>query len=145
MSVKIRLKRVGQKKQPFYRIIVADERSPRNGRFIAEIGSYDPNQEPSLIKFSEEETKKWLQNGAQPTDRVAKLLQLAGISGKAVEQADKKRKEKVAQQAAAAAKKAAEKAAADKAAADKEAAKAAAAAAAPAAAPAAEEAPKAEA
>jgi small subunit ribosomal protein S16 len=79
MAVKIRLKRVGQKKAPFYRIVVADERSPRNGRFIAEIGTYDPNQEPSSIKFEEEAAKKWLSNGAQPTDRVAKLLKLAGI------------------------------------------------------------------
>jgi small subunit ribosomal protein S16 len=79
MSVKIRLKRMGQKKAPFYRIVVADERSPRNGRFIEEIGTYDPNQEPSVIKFEEEEAKKWLANGAQPTDRVAKLLKLAGL------------------------------------------------------------------
>jgi small subunit ribosomal protein S16 len=80
MAVKIRLKRMGQKKAPFYRIVVADERSPRNGRFIEEIGTYDPNQEPSAIKFNEESAKKWLTNGAQPTDRVAKLLKLAGIN-----------------------------------------------------------------
>ena len=77
--VKIRLRRMGQKKSPFYRIIVADERSPRNGRFIEEIGTYDPNQEPSVIKFNEEAAKKWLANGAQPTDTVAKLLKHAGI------------------------------------------------------------------
>ncbi|MCC8061367.1 MAG: 30S ribosomal protein S16 [Clostridiales bacterium] len=77
--VKMRLRRMGAKKKPFYRIIVADSRSPRDGRFIAEVGTYDPKQEPSAIKFNEEETKKWLANGAQPTERVAKLLQIAGI------------------------------------------------------------------
>ena len=70
---------MGQKKKPFYRIVVADSRSPRDGRFIEEIGTYDPNQEPSAIKFDEEATKKWLSNGAQPTERVAKLLKTAGI------------------------------------------------------------------
>lgn len=79
MAVKMRLKRMGAKKKPFYRIVVADSRSPRDGRFIEEIGTYDPNQEPSAIKFNEEATKKWLANGAQPTDRVAKLLKTAGI------------------------------------------------------------------
>ena len=70
---------MGAKKKPFYRIVVADSRSPRDGRFIEEIGTYDPNQEPSAIKFDEEATKKWLSNGAQPTERVAKLLKTAGI------------------------------------------------------------------
>ena len=79
MAVKMRLKRMGAKKKPFYRIVVADSRSPRDGRFIEEVGTYDPNQEPSAIKFNEEATKKWLANGAQPTDRVAKLLKTAGI------------------------------------------------------------------
>lgn len=79
MAVKMRLKRMGAKKKPFYRVVVADSRSPRDGRFIAEVGTYDPNLEPSGIKFNEEETKKWLANGAQPTDRVAKLLKTAGI------------------------------------------------------------------
>jgi len=79
MAVKIRLKRVGQKKAPLYRIVVADDRSPRDGRFIEEIGTYDPNQEPSVIKFQEDEAKKWIANGAQPTDRVAKLMVLAGL------------------------------------------------------------------
>ena len=74
--VKIRLKRMGQKKAPFYRVVVADQRSPRDGRFIAEIGYYDPTKEPSVIKFDEEQ---WLANGAQPTDTVAKLLKVAGI------------------------------------------------------------------
>jgi small subunit ribosomal protein S16 len=79
MAVKMRLKRMGQKKRPFYRIVVADARAPRDGRFIEEIGTYDPNQEPSVIKFNEEAAKKWLANGAQPTDTVAKLLKVSGI------------------------------------------------------------------
>ena len=80
MAVKMRLRRMGQKKAPFYRIVIADERSPRDGRFIKEIGYYDPTQDPSVIMFYEEEARKWLQNGVQPTPRVAKLLQLAGIT-----------------------------------------------------------------
>lgn len=79
MAVKMRLKRMGQKKAPFYRVVVADARSPRDGRFIDEVGYYDPTVEPSIIKFDEENTKKWLANGAQPTDRVAKLLKSAGL------------------------------------------------------------------
>lgn len=77
--VKIRLKRMGQKKAPFYRVVVADQRSPRDGRFIAEIGYYDPTKEPSVIKFDEEAAKQWLANGAQPTEVVGKLFKLAGI------------------------------------------------------------------
>ena len=77
--VKIRLKRMGQKKAPFYRIVVADSRSPRDGRFIEEIGTYNPNTDPSEFKINEELAKKWLANGAQPTDTVAKLLKVAGI------------------------------------------------------------------
>lgn len=80
MAVKMRLRRMGQKKAPFYRIVIADERSPRDGRFIEEIGYYDPTKDPSVIKFDEEAAKKWLNNGVQPTDRVAKLLQVAGIT-----------------------------------------------------------------
>ena len=79
MAVKIRLRRMGQKKAPFYRIVVADSRAPRDGRFIEEIGTYDPNLEPSAIHFNEEAAKKWLANGAQPTEIVAKLLKQAGI------------------------------------------------------------------
>ena len=79
MAVKIRLRRMGSKKAPFYRIVVADSRYPRNGRFIEEIGYYDPTKEPSVIKFDEEAAKQWLANGAQPTDTVAKLLKVAGI------------------------------------------------------------------
>ena len=79
MAVKMRLKRMGQKKAPFYRIVVADSRSPRDGRFIEEIGYYDPTTEPSVINFNEENAKKWLATGAQPTEVVSKLLKIAGI------------------------------------------------------------------
>ena len=80
MAVKMRLRRMGAKKKPFYRVIVADSRSPRDGRFIAEVGTYDPNQEPSVIKFDEDAAKKWLATGAQPTETVGKLLKAAGIT-----------------------------------------------------------------
>ena len=79
MAVKIRLRRMGQKKAPFYRIVVADSRSPRDGRFIEEIGYYDPTQEPSEIRVDEEAAKKWLANGAQPTQSVEKIFKTAGI------------------------------------------------------------------
>ncbi len=79
MAVKIRLRRMGQKKAPFYRIIVADSRSPRDGRFIEEIGTYDPTKEPTEFKVNEELAKKWLNNGAQPTEVVAKIFKAAGI------------------------------------------------------------------
>ena len=79
MAVKIRLKRMGQKKAPFYRLIVADSRSPRDGRFIAELGTYDPTKEPSAFSVNEEEAKKWLSNGAQPTETVNRLFKKAGI------------------------------------------------------------------
>lgn len=79
MAVKIRLRRMGKKKAPFYRIIVADSRDKRDGRFIQEIGTYDPTQEPSAYKIDEEAAKKWLSVGAQPTDIVAKLFKRAGI------------------------------------------------------------------
>ena len=74
MAVKIRLRRMGAKKAPFYRIVVADSRYPRDGRFIEEIGTYDPNQEPSAVKVDAETVKKWIANGAQPTDTVKALL-----------------------------------------------------------------------
>ncbi|HBA68587.1 MAG TPA: 30S ribosomal protein S16, partial [Lachnospiraceae bacterium] len=77
---KIRLRRMGQKKAPFYRIIVADSRSPRDGKFIEEIGTYDPNTDPSTFKVNEELAKKWLANGAQPTDIVNKIFKQAGIT-----------------------------------------------------------------
>ena len=77
--VKIRLKRMGQKKAPFYRIVVSDARSPRDGRFIEEIGTYDPSTEPSTYHVNEELAKKWLAAGAQPTEAVAKILKQTGI------------------------------------------------------------------
>jgi small subunit ribosomal protein S16 len=79
MAVKIRLRRMGQKKAPYYRIVVADSRSPRDGRCIEEIGTYDPNTDPSTYKIDEEKAKKWLDNGAIPTEVVGKLFKLAGI------------------------------------------------------------------
>ena len=79
MSVKIRLKRIGAKKAPFYRVVVADSRYPRDGRFIEEVGYYDPTKEPSVIKIDEEKAKTWLANGAQPTDTVKALLKIQGI------------------------------------------------------------------
>ena len=77
--VKMRLKRMGMKKKPFYRIVVADITSPRDGRNIAEIGYYDPMTEPATIKIDAEAAKKWLANGAQPTDTVRTLLKKSGI------------------------------------------------------------------
>lgn len=77
--VKMRLRRMGKKKAPIYRIVVADSRSPRDGRFIEEIGFYDPTKDPSVYSINEDAAKKWLQNGAQPTEEVAKLLKIAGI------------------------------------------------------------------
>ncbi|MDE6749153.1 MAG: 30S ribosomal protein S16 [Lachnospiraceae bacterium] len=79
MAVKIRLRRMGKKKVPFYRIVVADSRSPRDGRCIDEIGTYDPNTDPSTYKVDEEAAKKWLANGAQPTEIVNKIFKNAGI------------------------------------------------------------------
>ena len=79
MAVKIRLRRMGYKKHPFYRVIVADSRSPRDGRFIDEIGTYDPTKDPSEYHVDAELAKKWLQNGAQPTEQVAKIFKVAGI------------------------------------------------------------------
>lgn len=77
--VKIRLKRMGVKKAPFYRIVVADSRAPRDGKFIEEIGFYDPTKDPIQLKVNEEAAKKWLTNGAQPSDTVKKLLKIAGV------------------------------------------------------------------
>ena len=79
MSVKIRLMRVGKKKQPSYRVVVADERSPRDGRFIEIIGQYAPRQEPSLVKIDNDRALHWLNRGAQPTEGAAKLLEIAGV------------------------------------------------------------------
>ena len=77
--VKIRLRRMGKKKSPFYRIVVADSRSPRVGRFIEEVGYYNPMTNPADIKVEEEKVQKWLQNGAQPTETVKSLLTKTGI------------------------------------------------------------------
>ena len=79
MAVKIRLKRLGAKKAPFYRVVVADERAPRDGKFIEEIGYYNPLTNPAEIKIDAEKAKKWLGNGAQPTETVKSLLKKSGI------------------------------------------------------------------
>ncbi len=80
MSVKIRLKRIGAKKAPFYRVVVADSRYPRDGRFIEEIGYYNPLTNPVDIKIDSEKAQKWIKNGAQPTETVKSLLKKAGIT-----------------------------------------------------------------
>jgi small subunit ribosomal protein S16 len=79
MAVKIRLRRLGAKKAPFYRVVVADSRFPRDGRFIEEIGTYDPTKEPALISVDGEKAKQWIANGAQPTDTVRALLKKSNI------------------------------------------------------------------
>ena len=80
MAVKIRLTRLGSKKSPFYRVVVADSRFPRDGRFVEEIGYYNPLTEPAEIKIDADKAQKWLKNGAQPTDTVKSLLKKAGIT-----------------------------------------------------------------
>lgn len=82
MAVRIRLKRLGAKKAPFYRIVVADSRTARNGKSIAEIGYYDPTKEPVVLKVDTEEASKWIANGAQPSDTAKVLLQKAGVINK---------------------------------------------------------------
>lgn len=79
MAVKIRLRRMGAKKAPFYRVVVADSRYPRDGRFIEEIGYYDPTKEPAIVNLDGEKAKKWIANGAQPTDTVRALLKKNGV------------------------------------------------------------------
>ncbi len=79
MAVKIRLRRMGAKKAPFYRVVVADSRFPRDGRFIEEIGYYNPLEDPAVIQIDGEKAQKWIANGAQPTDTVKMLLKKAGI------------------------------------------------------------------
>ncbi len=78
MAVKIRLRRMGAKKAPFYRIVVADSRYPRDGRFIEELGYYNPQENPAVVKVDVEKAQKWIANGAQPTDTVKALLKKAG-------------------------------------------------------------------
>ena len=85
MAVKMRLKRMGAKKSPFYRIVVADSRSPRDGRFIEEIGNYEPTYNPVKVTINEEKALNWLEKGAQPTDTVRNLLQAQGIMKKFAE------------------------------------------------------------
>lgn len=94
MTVKIRLKRTGMKKAPSYRVVVADARSPRDGRIIENLGWYNPRVEPSAIHINEEKALSWLRNGAQPTESVSSLLKRAGIL-------DRFNSEKAARQAAA--------------------------------------------
>lgn len=79
MAVKIRLRRMGAKKAPFYRIVVADSRYPRNGRFIEEIGYYDPMKEPAVLNVDNDKAAQWIKNGAQPTDTVRALLKKNGV------------------------------------------------------------------
>ncbi|MDR1674543.1 MAG: 30S ribosomal protein S16 [Oscillospiraceae bacterium] len=76
MAVKIRLRRMGAKKNPFYRIVAADSRYPRNGRFIEELGYYDPTQEPTVVKVDKEKVQKWISNGAIPTDTVKRIISI---------------------------------------------------------------------
>ena len=80
MAVKIRLRRMGAKKAPFYRVVVADSRAPRNGRFIEEIGYYNPTVKPVEVKFNEEKATEWLKKGAQPTDVDKRLFDKAGLN-----------------------------------------------------------------
>jgi small subunit ribosomal protein S16 len=82
LSVSIRLKRIGKKKQPFYRVVVADSRSPRDGRFIEIIGTYDPKKDPAEILIKEDKALKWLRTGAKPSDTVRSLLSKTGIMKK---------------------------------------------------------------
>jgi small subunit ribosomal protein S16 len=79
VSVKIRLMRVGKKKQPTYRVVVADSRSPRDGRFIEILGQYAPRAEPSVVKIDGDRALAWIEKGAQPTEQVAKLLEISGV------------------------------------------------------------------
>ena len=79
MAVKIRLRRMGAKRAPFYRVVVADSRYPRDGRFIEEIGTYDPTKDPAIVNIDSEKAKKWISNGAQPTDTVKALLKKHGV------------------------------------------------------------------
>ena len=82
MATKIRLRRMGAKKNPFYRVVVADSNAPRDGRFIEEIGYYDPTKQPEILKIDEEKALKWLATGAQPSDTAKSLLRKAGILSK---------------------------------------------------------------
>ena len=91
MAVKLRLKRMGSKQKPFYRIVAADARSPRDGRFIETVGTYNPLKNPTEIKVDEEKTLTWLNNGAQPTDTVRSILTESGIMKKYADSKTKKK------------------------------------------------------
>ncbi|MFK8249111.1 30S ribosomal protein S16 [Leuconostoc mesenteroides] len=105
MAVKIRLKRMGAKKRPFYRVVIADSRSPRDGRFIETVGTYNPISQPAEIKLDEEKILSWLGNGAQPSDTVRNLLSNAGILAKYNESKSGKKPAKKAKTKEASAKK----------------------------------------
>ncbi len=91
MAVKIRLKRMGAKKAPYYRIVVADSRSKRDGRFIEQVGTYDPTRNPAVITVKEEEILSWLEKGAQPSDTVRSILKSEGIMKKFADQKNAKK------------------------------------------------------
>lgn len=95
MAVKIRLKRMGSKKNPFYRIVVADIRSPRDGKFIEEIGYYNPLTEPKVVKVDPDKANKWIKNGAKPTDTVHRLFKENGVYEEKAQEAKKEVKEEV--------------------------------------------------
>lgn len=99
MAVKIRLRRMGSKKAPFYRLIVADSRAPRDGRFIEEIGYYNPVSEPKVVKIDGEKAKAWIAKGAQPTEGVVRLLEAQGIIEKTEKNWEKKAKADAAKNA----------------------------------------------
>jgi small subunit ribosomal protein S16 len=80
MAVKLRLTRVGSKKNPIYRVVAADSRSPRDGKFLEIVGRYNPQTHPSIIELDEDKVRRWLDNGAQPTEAVARLIKVKGIS-----------------------------------------------------------------
>ena len=90
MAVKIRLTRMGAKNKPIYRIVVSDSRSPRDGKYIESVGTYNPNTEPATVKVDKEVAKKWLNNGAIPTDTVRSLLSKAGVMKEFAEEKTKK-------------------------------------------------------
>ena len=93
MAVKLRLKRMGAKQRPFYRIVAADSRSPRDGRFIETVGTYDPIKKPTVVTIDEEKVMKWLGNGAEPTDTVRSILRKEGLIAKFTESKKNTKKE----------------------------------------------------
>ena len=99
MAVKLRLKRMGSKQKPFYRIVATDARSPRDGRFIEAVGTYDPIKKPAVVEIDEEKAIKWLNNGAQPTEKVKSLFKTNGINQKYTESKVKKTTKKTTKKA----------------------------------------------